>query len=205
MFDRNPPSHHCPGSVLTLVTGLGRERAITAIAGAVFPKQAQGSLVEKRRQGNRLCRDRAGIQGRQIFPRPALGDKASYSSKTAAAPYNAAYSAVSYVGPTSKALNDRIKEDVLQAQGRESVLQPVPGRFCHHLRQRPRSGYLAGKPRCSRCPRVAKARNLPEEKHQLVTDKKKTVKWFARRAPRHKGAQSGAGCGFSQVTATKIS
>jgi K+-transporting ATPase C subunit len=45
--------------LLTLVTGLAYPVAMTAIAGVIFPKQAEGSLIEK---------------GRQIFPWPPLGD-----------------------------------------------------------------------------------------------------------------------------------
>ena len=67
------------------------------------------------RQGGRFGPDRAGVQERQIFPRPALGDSApdpADSTKTVSAPYNAANSGGSNLGPTSKALADRIKEDV---------------------------------------------------------------------------------------------
>ena len=47
--------------LLTASTGLAYPLAMTAIAGVIFPKQA-------------LRPDRTGVQGRQIFPRPPLGD-----------------------------------------------------------------------------------------------------------------------------------
>ena len=60
--------------LLTLITGLVYPLAITAIAGAIFPKQAQGSLVERDGKVIGSILDRSGIQGGQIFSWQALGD-----------------------------------------------------------------------------------------------------------------------------------
>ncbi len=47
--------------LLTLITGLAYPLAMTGIAGVIFPYQAQGSLIEKRRQGHWLGADRSGV------------------------------------------------------------------------------------------------------------------------------------------------
>ena len=84
------------------------------------------------------------------------------ATKTVSAPYNAANSGGSNLGPTSKALNDRVKEDVDKLKA-ENPNARRSDRSRHHLRQRPRSRYLAGGVRCSRCrvsPRRAICRKI---------------------------------------------
>src|SRR6202000_595144 len=100
---------------LTLITGLAYPLAITAVAGAIFPKQAAGSLIERDGQvvGSALIgqefKSDTYFHGR---PSATLAPDPSDSTKTVPAPYNAANSGASNLGPTSKALNDRVKEDV---------------------------------------------------------------------------------------------
>src|ERR1700687_1963088 len=101
--------------LLTLITGLGYPLALTAIAGVIFPKQAQGSLIEKDGKvvGSALMgqefKDDKYFHGRpSATTAPAPAD----STKTVPAPYNAANSGGSNLGPTSKALADPLKEDV---------------------------------------------------------------------------------------------
>src|SRR3981189_2773639 len=100
---------------LTLITGLAYPLAITAIAGVIFPKQAEGSLIEKDGKviGSALIgqefKDDKYFHGR---PSATLAPDPADSTKTVSAPYNAANSGGSNLGPTSKALNDRVKEDV---------------------------------------------------------------------------------------------
>ena len=65
------------------------------------------------------------------------------STKTVPAPYNAANSGGSNLGPTSKALNDRVKEDVEKLKA-ENPLDAGAGRPRHDLGQRARSRHLAG-------------------------------------------------------------
>ena len=88
---------------------------MTAIAGVLFPKQAQGSLIERDGKvigsaliGQEFKADKY-FQGR---PSATSAPDPTDSTKTVPAPYNAANSSGSNLGPTSKALNDRVKEDV---------------------------------------------------------------------------------------------
>src|SRR3981189_1208635 len=101
--------------LLTLITGLAYPRAMTAIAGVIFPKQAQGSLIEKDGKviGSSLIgqefKDDKYFHGR---PSATSAPDPADSTKTVSAPYNAANSGGSNLGPTSKPWNDRVKEDV---------------------------------------------------------------------------------------------
>ena len=100
---------------LTLITGLGYPLAMTAIAGAIFPKQAQGSLIERNGKvvGSALIgqefKDDKYFHGR---PSATSAPDPADSTKTVSAPYNAANSGGSNLGPTSQALSDRLKDDV---------------------------------------------------------------------------------------------
>src|ERR1700710_1411020 len=100
---------------LTLITGLAYPLAMTAIAGVIFPKQAQGSLIEKDGKvvGSALIGQE--FKDDKYFhcpPSATTPPDPADSSKTVPAPYNAANSGGSNLGPTSKALADRVKEDV---------------------------------------------------------------------------------------------
>src|SRR5689334_22946635 len=100
---------------LTLITGLAYPLAMTGIAGVLFPRQAQGSLIEKDGKviGSALIgqefKDDRYFHGR---PSATVAPDPADSTKTVSAPYNAANSGGSNLGPTSKALADRLKDDV---------------------------------------------------------------------------------------------
>jgi K+-transporting ATPase ATPase C chain len=143
---------------------------MTAIAGAIFPSQAQGSLIERDGKvigsaliGQEFKEDKYfhGRLSATLAPDP------NDSTKTVSAPYNAANSGGSNLGPTSKALADRLKEDVdklkaanpnaavpvdlvtTSASGLDPDISPEAAEF--------------------QVPRVAKARNLPDAQvKQLV-------------------------------------
>src|SRR6516164_2442448 len=100
---------------LTLITGLAYPLAMTGIAKVILPHQAEGSLIERDGKviGSALLgqefKDEKYFHGR---PSATTAPDPNDSTKTVPAPYNAANSGGSNRGPTSKALNDRIKDDV---------------------------------------------------------------------------------------------
>src|SRR6476469_3647995 len=101
--------------LLTLITGLAYPLAMTAIAGVIFPKQAQGSLIERDGKvvGSALIgqefKDDKYFHGR---PSATVTHDPADSTKTVPAPYNAANSGGSNLGPTNKALIERVQGDV---------------------------------------------------------------------------------------------
>src|SRR5688572_2623512 len=100
---------------LTLITGLAYPLAMTGIAGTIFPNRAQGSLIEKDGKviGSALI-GQAFTEDKYFHGRPSAttAPDPKDSTKTVEAPYNAANSAGSNLGPTNKALIERVKGDV---------------------------------------------------------------------------------------------
>ena len=151
--------------ILTLITGLVYPLVMTGIAEVIFPTQAQGSLVEVDGKvvgsaliGQEFTSDKY-FHGR---PSATTAPDPNDSSKTVPAPYNAANSGGSNLGPTNKALIDRVKADVDKLKA-ENPSMPVPidlvtttgGGLDPHIT--PESAMF-------QVPRVAKARNLPEDR-----------------------------------------
>src|SRR5262249_11885628 len=145
---------------------------MTAVAGVVFPKQAEGSLIEIDGKvvgsaliGQEFKSDKY-FHGR---PSATTAPDPSDSSKTVPAPYNAANSGGSNLGPTNKALIDRVKADVDKLKA-ENPSQPVP----IDLVTTTGGGLdpdISPAAAMFQVPRVAKARNLPVDRiRQLVTD-----------------------------------
>src|SRR6201987_4804932 len=113
---------------LTLITGLAYPLAMTAVAGAIFPKQAEGSLIEKDGKGVGSALIGQAFKSEKYFhgrPSATVAPDPNDSTKTVPAPYNAANSGGSNLGPTSKALNDRITADGDKLKA-ENPSQPVP-------------------------------------------------------------------------------
>jgi potassium-transporting ATPase KdpC subunit len=161
---------------LTLITGVVYPFAMTGIAGVIFPRQAQGSLIEKDGKvigsaliGQEFKNDKY-FHGR---PSATTAPDPNDSTKTVPAPYNAANSGGSNLGPTSKALADRVKEDVdkLKAEN-PSAAVPVD------LVTTSASGLdpdISPEAALFQVPRVAKARNMSEDRvRALVTQNTKT-------------------------------
>ena len=155
--------------LLTLITGLAYPLAMTEIANAIFPRQAQGSLIE--RDGKVIGSALIGqeFKSDKYFhgrPSATTAPDPADSAKTVPAPYNAANSGASNLGPTSKALNDRIKEDVDKLKA-ENPASPVP----IDLVTTSASGLdpdISPEGALFQVPRVAKARNMPEDRVRLL-------------------------------------
>jgi K+-transporting ATPase ATPase C chain len=157
---------------LTLITGLGYPLAMTGIAGVIFPSQAQGSIIE--RDGKVLGSALIGQEftSEQYFhgrPSATTAPDPKDATKTVPAPYNAANSSGSNLGPTNKALIDRVKEDVdkLKAEN-PSASVPID------LVTTSASGLdpnISPEGALFQVPRVAKARKMPEDRvRQLVAE-----------------------------------
>jgi K+-transporting ATPase ATPase C chain len=157
---------------LTLITGLVYPLAMTGIAQVIFPYRAQGSLIE--RDGKVVGSELIGQQfaGDKYFhgrPSATTAPDPADSTKTVAAPYNAANSGGSNLAPSNKALIDRVQGD-LDALRKENPSAPVPADLVTTSGSgldpeiSPEAAYF-------QVPRVAKARNLTENQiRQLVSD-----------------------------------
>jgi potassium-transporting ATPase KdpC subunit len=157
---------------LTLITGLVYPLAMTGIAEVIFPRQAQGSLIE--RDGKVVGSELIG----QLFtsdkyfhgrPSSTTAPDPKDATKTIPAPYNAANSGGSNLGPSNKALIDRVQGDI-EALKKENPAAAVPA----DLVTTSASGldpHISPEAALFQVPRIAKARNLPEDRiRQLVED-----------------------------------
>jgi len=149
---------------LTLITGLVYPLAITGIAETIFPRQAQGSLIE--RDGKVVGSALIGqlfTSDKYFRGRPSATNTPDPkdSSKTIDAPYNAANSSGSNFGPTNQALKDRVAKAVTDLKA-ENPTMPVP----IDLVTTSGSGLdpdISPDAALFQVPRVAKARNMSEE------------------------------------------
>ena len=157
---------------LTLLTGLVYPLTMTGLAGALFPAQAQGSLIE--RDGKVIGSSLIGQEfkdDKYFHGRPSVttATDPNDATRTVPAPYNAANSSGSNLGPTSKALSDRMTEDIEKLKA-ENPSMPVPA----DLVTSTGSGldpHISPEGALFQVPRVAKARNLPEDTvRKLVND-----------------------------------
>ena len=157
---------------LTLITGLVYPLVMTGIAQLAFPYQANGSMIE--RDGK--------VVGSALIGQDFESDKYFHNrlsattapdpkdaTKTVPAPYNAANSGGANLGPSNKALVDRVKDDIAKLQ-KENPGAPVPA----ELVTTSASGLdpdISPEAALFQVPRVAKARNLLEERvRKLVED-----------------------------------
>ena len=114
--------------VMTAITGVAYPLAMTGLAQLLFPRQANGSLIE--RDGKVIGSALIGqnftaetyFHGR---PSATTDTDPTDPTKTIPAPYNAANSSASNLGPTSKALVDRVTADAARLAA-ENPGTPVP-------------------------------------------------------------------------------
>jgi potassium-transporting ATPase KdpC subunit len=155
---------------LTLITGLAYPLMMTQLAEMIFPYQAHGSLV--RRDGKVVGSLLIGQEfksDRYFHGRPSAttAPDPADSTKTVPAPYNAANSGGSNLGPTSKSLIERVQGD-LENLKKENPSAPVP----IDLVTTSASGldpHISPEAALFQVPRVARARNMTEDRvRQLV-------------------------------------
>jgi potassium-transporting ATPase KdpC subunit len=157
---------------MTVITGLIYPLAITGIAQVVFPYQANGSLIKENGKvigsaliGQNFTSDKY-FHGR---PSATTEPDPKDPSKTIAVPYAADNSSGSNLGPTSKALIDRVKADAAKLAA-QNPGAPIPV----DLVTTSASGLdpdITPAGALFQVPRVARARGLPEaEVRQLVED-----------------------------------
>jgi potassium-transporting ATPase KdpC subunit len=160
-------------ALFTVLTGLIYPFIMTGIAQVVFPHQANGSLVLK--DGNVIGSELMGqaFTSDQYFhgrPSATVAPDPADPTKTVDAPYNAANSAGSNLGPTSKALIERITKDV-----EERKAQNPNANVPTDLVTASGSGldpHISPEAALFQVPRVAKARNMPEDRlRQLVNER----------------------------------
>ncbi len=153
-------------ALFTILTGIALPLGFVGLASVTAPYAAGGSLIEKDGHviGSALI-GQAWTSDKYLQGRPSATttpDPAD-SSKTVAAPYNAASSGASNAGPTSKSLIDRVTADVAKVAGGA----PVPGdsvtTSASGLDPDISPAFAA-----RQVSRIAHARNMPEAQVQSV-------------------------------------
>ena len=114
--------------VMTIITGLIYPLGMTGIAQVLFPHQANGSLIKKDGKviGSALIGQNFASP-KYFHGRPSATSEPDPKdpTKTVSVPYAADNSSGSNLGPTSKALIDRVKGDAATLQA-ENPGVPVP-------------------------------------------------------------------------------
>lgn len=150
--------------------GVAYPYAITGIAQAVLPDQANGSLIEK--DGKVIGSSLIGqtfTADKYFWPRPSatMGADPEDATKSVSAPYNASASSSANLGPTSQALMDRLADDVARYKQGDA---PVPA----ELATASGSGldpHISPKAALYQVARVAAARGMAESDVRALVDR----------------------------------
>src|ERR1700753_2124210 len=151
--------------VMTVITGLIYPLGMTGLAQLIFPHQANGSLIEKDGKviGSQLIGQNF-TSDKYFHPRPSATTEPDPKepTKTVPVPHAADNSGGSDLGPTNKALIDRVKGDAANL-AKQNPGTPIPV----DLVTTSGSGLdpdITPAATPSQVPRVAKARRLDPEK-----------------------------------------
>ncbi len=157
---------------LTAITGLAYPLAMTGVARTLFPYQAEGSLLHDKDGkviGSALI-GQSFVDARYFHGRLSATTEPDPKdpTKTVPTPYAADSSAGSNLGPTNKALIDRVQGDMdkLRAENPNGL---IPA----DLVTASASGLdpdISPEAVAFQVPRVAKARNLPADQVRQVVD-----------------------------------
>jgi K+-transporting ATPase ATPase C chain len=152
-------------AAFTLLTGVAYPLAVTGVAQVMAPDAANGSLIVKDGKviGSALI-GQAFKTDRYFHPRPSATTDTDPSdpAKTIDAPYNAASSTGSNLGPITQKLLDRVKGDVgaLRATGVKGAI-PVDAVTASASGLDP---HISPETALMQVARIAKARALPNER-----------------------------------------
>ncbi len=156
----------------TVITGLIYPLAMTGLAQLFFPHQANGSLIE--RNGKVIGSELIGqnfTDARYFHGRPSAttAPDPNDPAKTIASPYNASNSGGSNLGPTSKALLDRVAEEAKKLKAENpSALVPIDLVTTSGSGLDPDISPAAAR---FQIPRIAKARGISEARLMELVDR----------------------------------
>ena len=157
-------------ALFSALTGLAYPLAVTGIAQIFLRGPADGSLVTRdgRVVGSRLIGQNFASAGYfQGRPSATSAPDPKDASKTVDAPYNAANSVGSNLGPTSQKLADRVKASVAALGGSPARLVPADAVTTSGSGLDPD---ISPANAALQVPRVAAARKLPADQVQGLVD-----------------------------------
>jgi K+-transporting ATPase ATPase C chain len=168
--------------LFSALTGLAYTLAITGISQLLLPGAASGSLVMRDNKavgsaliGQNFAADKY-FHGRPSATQAQDPAHPDDSSKTIDAPYNAANSTGSNLGPTSQKLLDRVKADI-DAKHAAGWSNPIPADAVTTSA----SGldpHISPADARAQAPRVAKARGLPEASVRNLVEAAVENRWL---------------------------